>query len=297
LRDRSFGWRQPVVVAVVGLAVVATGTLLVGWMVRGVNKPLRGGDGAVLPLYVQAELALPTSARALMLGGDAHLVHYSLVRTPRGPHFGSGDASVAGGSSGRATANLAAAVQDLVAGKPGAGAELVPFGVSYIVAPQSTARRIAPQLGRASTLTVIPVPNATVWHSSLPTGELTVLSGPAATAAARGAVPATAPSQVLPASDGSARATIPAAATNRLLVLAEPADGRWRATVSGQSLTRTTAYGWAQAFVLPPHGGKLEVGFDSGGRHWWLLLEVLALAGVLLFAAGAGPHTHRREPL
>ncbi|HWU45365.1 MAG TPA: hypothetical protein VN133_01250, partial [Humibacter sp.] len=173
LRDRSFGWRQPAAVAVVGLAVVATATLVLGWLVGGAGKPLRAGDAAVLPLYVQAELALPTASRALMLGGDAHVVHYALVRTPRGPVLGSGDAPPSGDSSAHAATQLARAVQDLVAGRPGAGAELVPFGVSYVVAPESTASRIASQLGRAPTLTVIPVPSATVWHSSLATCSLT----------------------------------------------------------------------------------------------------------------------------
>ncbi len=294
LRDRSFGWRQPAVVAVVGLAVVATGTLVVGWVSGGVDKPLRGGDAAVLPLYVQAELALPTSSRALVLGGDAHLVHFALVRTPHGPLLGSGDAAPSGRMSDRANARLADAVQDLVAGRAGAGAELVPFGIDYLVAPQSTARRIASQLGRASTLTVIPVPSATVWHSSLATGELTVLSGAAATVASEGSVPQTAPVQVLNAGSGSSTARVPSATTSRLLVLAEPADSRWRATLAGQSLRRATAYGWAQAFVLPPRAGTVHVSFDSSGRHWWLIAELVGLVGVLLVGAGAAPHGHRR---
>jgi hypothetical protein len=90
---------------------------------------------------------------------------------------------------------------------------------------------------------------------------------------------------------------VPAGTTNRLLVLAEPADSHWNATLSGHSLRRVTAYGWAQAFVLPPHAGTVHVGFDSSGRHWWLIVELLGLIGVLLVGAGAGPHTHRRDPL
>jgi hypothetical protein len=148
-------------------------------------------------------------------------------------------------------------------------------------------------------LTVIPVPSATVWHSSLATGELTVLSGAAATLASQGSVPATAPSQVLNARSGSAMAKVPTATGNRLLVLAEPADSHWQATLSGHSLRRVTAYGWAQAFALPPNGGTLHVSFDSSGRHWWLVIELLGLIGVLLVGAGAGPgpHAQRRDPL
>jgi hypothetical protein len=183
-----------------------------------------------------------------------------------------------------------------VAGRTGAGAELVPFGINYVVAPSRTARRIAPQLGRASTLSVLLVPSATVWQSSLATGELTVWSGTAATDAQAGRVPLTAPNQVLPVR-GHARAAVAAVPGERLLVVAEPVDSRWKATLNGESLKRTTAYGWAQAFVLPSNAGTVKVRFDSGGRHWWLILELLGLIGVILVGAGAGPHTHRRDPL
>jgi GT2 family glycosyltransferase len=296
LRDQSFGWRQPLAVVVVGLALASTVTVVVGWVVEGVHKPLRGGDPAVLPLYLRTELEAPTAGRALVLGGDARLVHYALVRTPNGPVLGSGDVPGSGQSVDRANEHLADAVQNLVAGRSGAGAELVPFGIDYVVAPPRTARRIAPQLGRASTLSVVLVPSATVWHSSLDTGELTVLSGAAATAARAGTVSGTAPTRVLPFR-GDAPAKVGASARYRLLVLAEPADSRWKATLNGASLQRSTAYGWAQAFVMPPDAGTVKVRFDSGGRHWWLILELAALVGVILVGTGAGPPTHRRESL
>jgi hypothetical protein len=90
---------------------------------------------------------------------------------------------------------------------------------------------------------------------------------------------------------------VAASARYRLLVLAEPVDSRWKATLNGKSLERSTAYGWAQAFVLPPDAGTVRVHFDSGGRHWWLVVELLAVVGVMLVGTGAGPPTHRREPL
>ncbi|HVV77882.1 MAG TPA: glycosyltransferase [Mycobacteriales bacterium] len=293
LRDQSFGWRQPTAVVIVGLALVATATLVGGWLIRGVAKPLRGNEPAILPLYVQAELKVPTAGRALILGGDAHNVHYALVRMPGGPVLGSGDQAVSGHSADRASAHLAAAVQDLVAGKPGAGPELVPFGVNYVVAANRTARHVASQLGRASTLTVIPVPSATVWHSSLNTGEITVLTGSAAATASRGDLPSAAPAEVLPG-NGS---VVAAGSGSRLLVLAEPAESRWHATLGGQQLRPTTAYGWAQAFELPARAGKIRVSFDSGSRHWWLVVQLAALVAVILFGAGAGPHTHRKTTL
>jgi hypothetical protein len=135
-----------------------------------------------------------------------------------------------------------------------------------------------------------------VWHSSLATGELTLLSGTAATAARGGAVPAKAPTRVLPFR-GDDAATIGTSTAPRLLALAEPVDSRWGATLNGAPLQRATAYGWAQAFVVPPHAGTVRVQFDSGGRHWWLVLELLGLGAVVLVGAGAGSRPHRQEPL
>ncbi|HEX3706188.1 MAG TPA: glycosyltransferase family 2 protein [Mycobacteriales bacterium] len=297
LRDQSFSWRQPAAVVVVALALISTVTLVGGWLIRGGGHPLRGGDPSALPVYVQAELDVPTAGRALILDGDGHLVRYALVRTSDGPRLGAGDLPVEGGPAQRASAALASAVRDLVAGRPGAGAELVPLGVDYVVAPTATARHVAPELGQDPTLTVIPVPGATVWHSTLATGELTVLTGANIVAAEAGRVPSAAPASVLNTSGGvaSPSASVAPAAVPRLLVLAEPASSHWRASVDGHALTSKTAYGWAQAFELPPGGGHVAVSYDSGSRHLWLLVELVLLAGVMLYGAGAGPHVPHRE--
>ena len=53
------------------------------------------------------------------------------------------------------------------------------------------------------------------------------------------------------------------------------------ATVNGRPLAARTAYGWAQAFVLPATGGRLRIGFRSGSRHVWLGVELAAIVIVL----------------
>ncbi|HVW81764.1 MAG TPA: glycosyltransferase [Mycobacteriales bacterium] len=298
LQDRSFGWRQPAAVAVVGLAVVSTATFVGTWLIRGGGSPLRGDAAQVLPLYVQAELNVPGGGRALVLSGDRGLVRYALVRTAGGPVLGSGDLPASGTAANDATTHLSAAVQDLVAGRPGAGAELVPFGIDYVVASHATARRIAPQLGQLATLAVIPVQGATVWHSTLGGGELTVLTPTSATAALAGQMTAPAPPAALPVGDDPTdlHATVPAGDSGRLLVLAEPATSGWHATLDGQALHPVKAYGWAQAFDLPADGGRVHVSYSSGGRHWWALYELVALVAVILFGAGAGtPPRHRHS--
>jgi hypothetical protein len=188
-------------------------------------------------------------------------------------------------------------VQDLVAGRPGAGAELVPFGITYVVAPSGSAHRVASALGRASTLTVVPAPGATVWRSSLRTGELTMLTGASVANVTHGTATTATPAAVLPATNGSATVTIPSGSGPRLAVLAEPAGSQWHATFDGRSLPRATAYGWAQAFVLPDSAGTLHIHAGGGGRHAWLWLELLILLAVIGVGVAAPPQPPRREVL
>jgi hypothetical protein len=298
LAGRSFGWRQPAAIAVVGLAVVATATLGFGWLVRGADSPLAGSDPTLLPLFTQAEMGVPSSPRALVLRTNGSTVSYALVRRPAGPVLGDADTlPSSGGTAGVARRRLATAVQDLAAGRPGAGAELVPFGISYVVAPSGSARRLASALGRSSTLTVVPAPGATVWRSSLPTGELTLLSGSAVAKATGGGPTAGTPTKVLAAHDGSAAVPVPAGPGRRLAVLAEPAGSQWHASFNGRSLHAVTAYGWAQAFVLPEAAGTLRIHAGEGGRHAWLWLELVLLIAVIGIGTAAPPQPSRGEVL
>jgi GT2 family glycosyltransferase len=288
LRQQSFGWRQPAAAGLVLSVLAATAWLGAGWAVRGAGAPLSGTNPKVLPLFIQSELAFkPTSPRALMLVSAGPAISYTVVRRPGGPQLGDADTAPSGAESAAAAAHLDTAVRDLVAAKPGAVAELTPFDIGYIVVPAQSTARVRSALGRAGTLTVLPAPGVTVWRSRRPTGELTVLHGHAATEAAAGNVPTTPHLLALPAKPGSADVPISASAAGGLAVLAEPANPGWRATLDGKPLVRQTAYGWAQAFVLPPAGGRLRIEFRSSPRHRWLLVE-LGLTAVAVIAAMPG---------
>ncbi len=290
LRDRSFGWRQPAAVGVVVLALVATATLGIGWVIRGSGAPVVGSDPTLLPLFTQAEMAVPTTPRALVIKTNGSVVSYALVRRPTGPKLGDADTAPTGaGTTSTARAHLAAAVRDLVAGRPGAGAELVPFGIVYVVAPAGSAHHLTSALGRSSTLTVAPAPGATVWQSSLPTGELTVLTGGSVATATAGKVPARAPAAVLAARPGRADAAVPAGSGPRIVVLAEPASSLWHATYNGSTLKAVTAYGWAQAFELPTAAGILHISASHGVRQFWIWLELLLLIAIVGVGAAAAP--------
>jgi hypothetical protein len=253
-------------------------------VVRGAGSPLNDHNPHVLPLFTQSELEVPTTPRALVLNDTGRTVTYALIRRPSGPVLGDADTAPAQavGAAGR---SLASAVRDLVAGRPGAGNELAPLGIQYVVASSDSARRLAPTLGRATTLTVVPAPGATVWRSSLRTGELTVLSPTAASKATSAGTDSAPIAEVLPAHAAAANVTVPAGPAGRLFVLAEPVNSGWHATVNGASLQRRTAYGWAQAFVAPSNGVRLRIGFSDGRRDAALigqLAAVVVLLGALL---------------
>jgi hypothetical protein len=281
LQGHSFGWRQTAAVAIIGLAVVSTATLAVSWLIRGAGVPLTRGDPQVLPLFTQSELDVKTTPRALVLDDTPPTISYALIRRPHGSQLGDGDTAPER-PPGPASRQLATAVRDLVAGRPGAGSELAPFDIGYVVAETAGAQRIVPTLGRVPTLTVVPAPGATVWRSSLPTSELTLLT-PAAAARAIGGATSVAATKALPASAGSADVTLPPGSAGRLVVLAEPANGGWHASIDGHDLQRRTAYGWAQAFVVPSAGGRLQLGYSSRSRDLWLVGELIAV--VILFGA------------
>jgi hypothetical protein len=77
-----------------------------------------------------------------------------------------------------------------------------------------------------------------------------------------------------------------ATSAERLLVLAEPASPRWRATLDGRSLAsvRPQAGPWRQAFRLPDRPGHLVVSYDRSDQRWWRIGQGV-LAGLVLLLA------------
>lgn len=70
------------------------------------------------------------------------------------------------------------------------------------------------------------------------------------------------------------------------VLLGDNNNSGWRATVNGEQLSHSEAFGWANRFELSPTAsGTLEVYF---AQHWvrfvWLVLEVLFLAAVVALA-------------
>jgi hypothetical protein len=136
----------------------------------------------------------------------------------------------------------------------------------------------------------VPSTGAVVWRTGPTAGELVVLPPAGASTALAGRDVAGRTAVPLPATAGHAHTRVPMGPVGRLLVLAEPASGSWRATLDDHRLTPARAYGWAQAWRLPAKGGVLEVGRSATGRPWWLVGELLL---VLVAVVAAMP---RRRP-
>jgi hypothetical protein len=196
------------------------------------------------------------------------------------------------------TAALDAVVADLLSPRGSTATQaLATRAVRYVVVPPGPAAEPLrdvldqqPALSRRSDEQVL------LWEVGSPAGALTVVPGEQAPTALSESAPSGSAGEPLavdrPLRDG-VRADLPAGDDGRLLVLGEAADDDWSATLDGERLERRTAWGWAQAFVLPAGGGALEVAHD-GERSTALTIQALVL---LLVGVLAAPGARRRRGL
>jgi hypothetical protein len=289
LRSSPFGWRQP---SAVGLAVLMVGAVAVvggHWVARAdvaAGGTVRSGNASVLPVFAVAAAEAPTTPRVLSLEVDADAVHYALLRGAGGPVLGDADVAASPDAASTGDRALATAVRDLAAGRSGAAAEIATFGVTLVVVPADVGDALA-RIARVPGLSRVPATETVVYRTSAPAGELSVLA------------PRSLP-VLLPASSGHASTELDAAASNRLLVLAEPFSSKWRATLAGSPLPATHAYGWAQAWRLPPSGGHLVVERTGDRRAGWMGLQFALLMVTLLLCIPArrlGRSSTESEPI
>lgn len=279
LTQRSFGWRQPVALAV-ALAAAAAPLLFAGWWVaRGAAGPLDRSVDAVLPEFVAAQSDDTARARTVVLRTMPDgSVTYALVRES-GPRLGDAEAY----APLDAYDQLDAAVADVVSGRGGEDVRvLTEHAVQYLlVAAPVDADLVAvidavPGLQRVSTSA-----GEALWRLSEPAARIRVVDDDGELLG------------VVASGREGARAQIPAGPPGRVAVLAEPASASWTATVDGQEIPASAAGGWAQSFELPPGGGELVVRYAGGERTRWLIVQAL-LIGLVLVLAVPGV---RREPV
>jgi GT2 family glycosyltransferase len=298
LAESDFGWRQLTAAVVVVAAAVTPVAAAVAWVTRGADTPIQRGQSAVLPAFARAELAATPGLRALVVTPHGNGAAYELT-SAGADVLGTGDLPLSAAQSHA----LEGIVADLLAARGSDAAEaLATRAVRYVALPAGpSATRYAAALDVQSGLSRRASGQTLLWRVVAPTARLSLLRPGMAAAALRGDRGPTrellrvAPPAALPARQMSAHTSVPAGRAGRLLVLADAASRRWRASIDGRPLDRRTAWGWAQAFVVPPSGGQLVLSYDQSSRHRALGGQVLALAVVLVLAAPAARRRHGLE--
>ncbi|CUU54508.1 Glycosyltransferase like family 2 [Parafrankia irregularis] len=282
---RSWGARGASLVAGL-LTAVAVPAFAVGFLVApATERP----DEALARSIAGLTRTGGTGARVLVLRGTPpDRASYTLA-TQDGPGFPQASPYCPSNASGA----LARLVADLSAGVPDAADGLAAFGVVAVVTPEDADPSLLAALDAvgglwrdrlgAGVLVWRPVDPAT--GENQPAALVRLVRGGAGTSAghpATGQRVGTALDGFGPTAAGLAgTARLPAGTAGRRVVLAEPADPGWRATLDGRQLPAAVVSGWAQAFDLPEGGGLLRISYDHG-RHRDAVLATAVAAGTVL---------------
>jgi GT2 family glycosyltransferase len=292
LGRHTFGWRQVMALAVAAVAAAVPVLAALSWLGRGADDPLRRDGRQLLPAFALADLRTGPGLRALALSPrpDGRLGYVLLE----------GDGQGLQNAGLRADATQRQALDRIVADLASprgsdAAAALSTRAVRYVVLRSGPGREdLAAALDTQSGLVRRSAGAVDLWQVASASTRLSVLPPRLAAQAGDGRrapsrdVLRSAPPVVLPAGGEGARATLPAGPPGRLLVLADARDRRWHATVDGVALAPRTAWGWAQAFALPPTGGHLVLSHAHAGRRTSLVVQGLLVLAVVVLSAPAG---------
>ncbi|MQA83999.1 MAG: glycosyltransferase [Streptosporangiales bacterium] len=261
------GWRRAAGRGLVLAAAVVPALAAAGWVVGAVPGPLNRDSHDVLPAFVAASSNNGARARTLVVHreADGHIA-YSVLR---GRSAVPGESELPPPESVRN--RFDAIVAGLTSGRGGDEADkLASFAVRYVLLPAPLDNDLVQTLNGVPGLERISVTEgAALWRVTTPTARLRLASGQE--------------SAPLPSGQVSAWPEIPEGSEGRMLVLAEPFDSGWRASIDGQQLPARVVGGWAQGFEVPASGGRLELGHTSL-RSLWLVCQGLLVFIVLVLA-------------
>jgi hypothetical protein len=318
----TFGWRQPLValLAVVAVAVPTVQTVTWAWEARrGDAADLRTLDRAVVPAIGRQTQESQDAPRILALTADADGTTAWQLWRGDGPQLVEEAAAVRTraltGDLDRATAvepdAATAELEDVVAGlAAGASTDLAPdlaaLGIADVLVPPLADGADA-TVGSART-TLVGRLDATPGLERITDGDTGVIwrvqpaPAPGAAADAEAATAVQSWARLVPDATAAADAAgltgdgaeavpsaglrvdtdIAAGSTDRLLVLAERADGGWHATLDGRPL-RAVTDGWRQTFAVGPDAGHLVVTYEATDRTAWTVAQgAVALLALLL---------------
>jgi GT2 family glycosyltransferase len=292
LAGHSFGWRQVTAGLIAAMAAAVPAVAAVSWVVRGADDPLRRGGTGILPAFARAEIEAQPGLRALTLRPRADgRLGYDLVR---GDAPSLADTGLQASSDERTA--LDRVVADLASPRGSDAAEaLSTRAVRYVaLRPGPGSKQVLEALDAQAGLVRRTAGDVDLWRVIAPSNRLSVLPASTARLALSGARAPTlqqlraGPPVPLPAGREGAAVDIAAGESGRLLVVADAREGGWHASVDGKALQARTAWGWAQAFVVPPSGGHLELSHAQSGRRAALATELLAVVAVVVLAVPAG---------
>ena len=263
-------WRSTrgIGVALVALVACSAPLLAAGsWLHTGIRGPVAVTSGPVLPAFVSVSSHTGLQVRTLVLRSENGDLTYSVLRGAD-PLVGATELT----EPTAARHALDMAVASLIAPSGGdagdQGQKMASFDIGYVLVPAPVDAGLARVLDGVPSLRPVSVTSAfQLWRVAGTLGRARVVESTG---------------RVVPVASGpvavSAAAAPPAGGT---LVLAEPVGG-WIATLNGRPLTPLSAPadGWAQAFRLPPGGGRLDITHSQIGRDLILGLEALAFLAV-----------------
>jgi hypothetical protein len=165
-------------------------------------------------------------------------------------------------------------VGELAAGH-GDGRALARMGIQFVLVPRPGKDPLTAVMDAAPDLTRLSRTNEfALWRLVPSAGRLMLLEGQTITPLPIGEL------------DGAVR--IPSGGPGRTLLLAEPADGGWQASLDGSSVRSRVVDGWAQGYDVPAAGGRFELSHGMWWRHFWLVVQAIGLAFVAVLALPGG---------
>lgn len=284
------------------LALTTPVAAAASWVTAGVQGPLSTTGESAFSNLAATLSADGTEPRTLVLRPDGATVSYSVLRGQQ-PQLGEEQLW----PSPAVSEELDETVAELSAGSGGeVAAALAEFGIRYVALAESagsggeetdeaagtvsetTVSRLdaTPQLRRLNL-----TPEYGLWELELEAGQVRIVSPDSDDGDAAVPLDLTEPEitgdaaesvEVLDSEEGAIE--VPDGAAGRMLVLAEPAETSWQATLEDSPLPETeTEYGM-QAFELPADGGTVEIDRGATPRPLWLLAQAALLLTVVVLA-------------
>jgi len=275
--SEAFGWRQPVALVAIALAVLTPIAAGILWL-PGAGDPLRRGDPSVLPPFVVAEAVGPQAPRTLVIRQDGD-VTYALINGA-GPQLGDGEVV----PPAEVWVPLDELVGGLVSGRGGDEVVgLADYAVRYVVFDGSTSE--GPGAALVRTLDAAPglrriagQDGEVLWKVDGDTARVQLANTDG------GLVP------VAVSDIGTAQPLVsdalPVAGPGQLR-LAQSADSVWQARIGDTALPVTSDAESLQRFDVPATavaGDALVVEVNGGSRALWLWVQVIVVIVVIVLA-------------